>query len=496
MSYISLSFLIFVVVLMIIYYILPKNIRWIAILLGNIVFFLSLSGKLIIYVFLASLVAFFSAQLINKYGNHKKKIILISILIILSFLAVLKYNNFISSLINPIINIFGLNIPYMKFIMPIGISYYSLEMISYIVDVYRKKIVPEKNFLKLFTFFTYFPKIIEGPISRYGDLKEKIFGEKKFDYEKFVSAWVLIGYGFIKKLIIADRLGIFVDNVFKNSYTGIPAIMAVIMYTIQIYCDFSGCIDIISGVSELFGIKLPNNFKRPFFSQSIQEFWRRWHITLGEWLKDYIFYPISLSKMNMKLNLLVRKIKFKHLSKFIIIAFPLFFVWFVNGLWHGASVKYILYGLYYYTLMMLGVLLKPLLDKIVTLFKINTNVWSFKLFRILRTILIVCIGMLLFRSENINQFLIMFKGLISISMDVSISQLGLKLSDFLISGFFIVMIFCVELSCELGINIREKLNEQNLLFRWFVYLLIIFSVLIFGIYGRGYAAKSFIYGGF
>ena len=145
---------------------------------------------------------------------------------------------------------------------------------------------------------------------------------------------------------------------------------------------------------------------------------------------------------------------------------------------------------------MLGVLLKPLLDKIVTLFKINTNVWSFKLFRILRTILIVCIGMLLFRSENINQFLIMFKGLISISMDVSISQLGLKLSDFLISGFFIVMIFCVELSCELGINIREKLNEQNLLFRWFVYLLIIFSVLIFGIYGRGYAAKSFIYGGF
>ena len=496
MSYISLSFLIFVVLLMIIYYVLPKKIRWIAILLGNIVFFLSLSGKLIIYVFLASLVAFFSAQLINKYGNHKKKIVLLSILTILSFLAILKYNNFISSLINPIINIFGLNIPYMKFIMPIGISYYSLEMIAYVVDVYRKKTIPEKNFLKLFTFFTYFPKIIEGPICRYNDLKEKIFSDKKFDYEKIISAWVLIGYGFMKKLIIADRLGIFVDNVFKNSYTGIPAIMAIIMYTMQIYCDFSGYIDIISGVSELFDIKLPNNFRRPFFSQSIQEFWRRWHITLGEWLKDYIFYPISLSKMNMKLNLFVRKIKFKHLSKFIIIAFPLFFVWFVNGLWHGASVKYILYGLYYYVLMMLGVLLKPVLDKIVIFFKINTNVWSFKLFRILRTILIVCIGMLLFRSENINQFLIMFKGLFSISMDLSISQLGLKLSDFLISGFFIVIIFCIELSCELGVNIREKLNEQNLLFRWIVYLLIIFSILIFGIYGRGYAAKSFIYGGF
>ena len=156
MSYISLSFLIFVVVLMIIYYILPKKIRWIAILLGNIVFFLSLSGKLIIYVFLSSLVAFFSAQLLNKYSNYKKKIILISILIILSFLAVLKYNNFISSLINPIINIFGLNIPYMKFIMPIGISYYSLEMISYIVDVYRKKIVPEKKFFEIVYIYYIF----------------------------------------------------------------------------------------------------------------------------------------------------------------------------------------------------------------------------------------------------------------------------------------------------------------------------------------------------
>lgn len=198
----------------------------------------------------------------------------------------------------------------------------------------------------------------------------------------------------------------------------------------------------------------------------------------------------------MKLNLKVRKIKFKHLSKFIIIAFPLFFVWFFNGLWHGASIKYILYGLYYYLLMMLGVLLKPVLDKIVILLKVNTNVWSFKLFRILRTLLIVCIGMLLFRSENVNQFFSMIKGMFSLSSNVAFSNLGLNLLDFLVSCIFIIIIFSIELSQELGINVREKLNDQNLIFRWIVYLFIIFSILIFGIYGRGYAAKSFIYGGF
>lgn len=496
MNYVSLVFLIFVVLLISIYYILPKKRRWYVILIGNIIFFLSLSGSLIIFLFLSSLIAFFTANFIDKYKNKNRIVLILSIILILSFLIALKYSNFLFSLINPIINIIGFNIPYANLIMPIGISYYTLEMISYVVDVYRKKINPEKNFLKLFTFFSYFPKIIEGPISRYSNLKEEIFNEKKFDYENFKSAWVLIGYGFMKKLIIADRLGIFVDNVFKNNYVGIPVALAVIMYTIQIYCDFSGCIDIVSGVSELFNIKLPNNFKRPFFSQSIQEFWRRWHITLGEWLKDYIFYPISLSKINVKLNLKVRKIKFKHLSKFIIIAFPLFFVWFFNGLWHGASIKYILYGLYYYLLMMLGVLLKPVLDKIVILLKVNTNVWSFKLFRILRTLLIVCIGMLLFRSENVNQFFSMIKGMFSLSSNVAFSNLGLNLLDFLVSCIFIIIIFSIELSQELGINVREKLNDQNLIFRWIVYLFIIFSILIFGIYGRGYAAKSFIYGGF
>lgn len=495
MSYVSLKFLIFVICLMCIYYLFPKKYRWTILLIGNLYFFISLSGKLVIYSVIATLITYIFGLIIDK-TEHKKSFLNIGIILVLLFLIVLKYNNFISSLINPILKYINLNIPYKKFIMPIGISYYTLEMISYLTDVYRKKVCSEKNYFKLLTFFTYFPKLIEGPISKYSVYKEKMFNKITFDYEKFKNAWVLIGYGFIKKLIVADRLGIFVDNVFSNNYTGIIGILGITFYTIQIYCDFSGCINIVSGVSELFGIELPINFNRPFFSKSIEEFWRRWHITLGEWLKEYIFYPISLSKMNMKVNKMVRKIKFKHISKFIMIAFPLFFVWLTNGIWHGASIKYVLYGLYYYVLMMLGVLLKPVFDYIIKIFKINTKVWSFKLFRILRTIIIVCIGMLLFRSETIEQFIIMLKGITNLEITKSIFELGLIKKDFLIAAIYILIIFGVELSYELKVDVREKLNEQNLIFRWIIYLLIIFSILIFGIYGRGYAAKSFIYGGF
>lgn len=496
MSYVTLQFLIFVSVLLIIYYICPRKYRWITLLLGNLYFFFSISEKLILYSIGATFITYLMAILMKKKEKYEKKFMILGIVLVLGFLVVLKYNNFISSLLNPLIGNFGLKIPYAKFIMPAGISYYTLEMIAYIVDVHRKRTEPERNFFKLLTFFTYFPKLIEGPFSRYTSMKEKMFSEKKFDYEKFKCAWVLIGYGFIKKLIIADRLGIFVNNIFKENVTGFPLVIGIIAYTLQLYCDFSGCIDIVSGVSELFGIQLPCNFRRPFFSQSIQEFWRRWHITLGEWLKDYVFYPISLSKMNMKLNQNVRKIKSKYIVNFIIIAFPLLFVWLANGIWHGPSLKYVAYGLYYYILMMLGVLLKPLFDKIVKLLRINTEVWSFRLFKIVRTIVIVCFGMLLFRSNDLKQFFELTKGIFENGIGKSIAEFGLTMKDFNVCFIYLLVIFGVELAQEFGIDVRSKLNEQNLVFRWLVYLLIIFSIVIFGIYGSGYDASSFIYGGF
>ena len=488
MSYASVEFLLFVLVLVLIYYIFPKKHRYIVLLIGSLIFYYLFSGKYIIFILLSSVITYFSGKLIEKYNDKRKLILTLSILLNLSFLLVLKYNNFFGD----IFRVVGINIPYKKFILPIGISYYTLETISYLTDIYRKRMKAENNYLKVLLFLVYFPQIVEGPIANYSRLSKTLFNTEKFNYDNFVSSFVLIGWGFVKKLVIADRAGIFVNNVFENNYGGILLIIGILLYTLQIYADFSGCIDIVSGVSELFGVKLDENFKRPFFSKSIQEFWRRWHITLGTWLKEYVFYPISLSKINMKLNLKLMKMKSKYLSKFIITAFPLFFVWFFNGMWHGASFKYVVYGLYYYVLMMIGILLEPILKKIISIFKVNTEVWSYKFFQAIRTILIVCFGMFLFRVDSFAQMGVMLHSKAS----TALFSLGLKKADFalLIVGIFIMLI--VGVMQEFNINIREELQKQNLIFKWLVYYIIIFSIIIFGIYGKGYDAASFIYGGF
>lgn len=488
MSYASVEFLLFVLVLVLIYYIFPKKHRYIVLLIGSLIFYYLFSGKYIIFILLSSVITYFSGKLIEKYNDKRKLILTLSILLNLSFLLVLKYNNFFGD----IFRVVGINIPYKKFILPIGISYYTLETISYLTDIYRKRMKAETNYLKVLLFLVYFPQIVEGPIANYSRLSKTLFNTEKFNYNNFVSSFVLIGWGFVKKLVIADRAGIFVSKVFENNYGGILLVIGIILYTIQIYADFSGCIDIVSGVSELFGVKLDENFKRPFFSKSIQEFWRRWHITLGTWLKEYVFYPISLSKINMKLNLKLMKMKSKYLSKFLITAFPLFFVWFFNGMWHGASFKYVVYGLYYYVLMMIGILLEPILKKIISIFKVNTEVWSYKFFQAIRTILIVCFGMFLFRVDSFAQMGVMLHSKAS----AALFSLGLKKSDFalLIVGTFIMLI--VGVMQEFNINIRKELQKQNLIFKWLVYYIIIFSIIIFGIYGKGYDAASFIYGGF
>lgn len=488
MSYASIEFLLFVLVLVLIYYIFPKKHRYIVLLIGSLIFYYLFSGKYIIFILLSSVITYFSGKLIEKYNDKRKLILTLSILLNLSFLLVLKYNNFFGD----IFRVVGINIPYKKFILPIGISYYTLETISYLTDIYRKRMKAETNYLKVLLFLVYFPQIVEGPIANYSRLSKTLFNTEKFNYDNFVSSFVLIGWGFIKKLVIADRAGIFVSKVFENNYGGILLIVGILLYTLQIYADFSGCIDIVSGVSELFGVKLDENFKRPFFSKSIQEFWRRWHITLGTWLKEYIFYPISLSKLNMKLNLKLRKMKSKYISRFIITAFPLFFVWFFNGMWHGASFKYVVYGLYYYVLMMIGILLEPVFKKIISIFKINTEVWSYKFFQAIRTILIVCFGMFLFRVDSFKQMGLMIHS----NASASLFSLGLKKADFALLMVGILVMLVVGVMQEFNINIRKELQKQNLLFKWLIYYIIIFSIIIFGIYGKGYDAASFIYGGF
>lgn len=521
MQFISCEFFLFLLISVLLYYIVPKKFKWIILLFASYIYYFLNNQKLTIFLIISTISIYISGLMINKIKEKniiskditkeekkllkkkikkKKKIVLIlTIIINLGILIVLKYTNFFIGIFRSILfNCFKINleIPIFNFILPLGISYYTLQAISYIVDVYRGKYDGDKNLGRLALYLSFFPQVIEGPISRYDQTADQLYRGNKYEFKNIKIGILLILWGIMKKIVIADRAGIYVDNVFSGNYQGITVLIAIILYTIQIYVEFSGCMNIVMGIGKLYGVNLPDNFKRPFFSKSIQEFWRRWHITLGTWLKDYIFYPISLSKMNAWVLEKAQKIKIKYISNFIVIAFPLFFVWFCNGFWHGSGSKYILYGLYYYVIMMLGVLLKPIFDKIIKILKINVESKFYKLLQIVRTIILVMIGLTIFRATSFNSAMQM---IISIFNKTDINQvlnLGITIKEFILLIIMTIVIFIISLIQELNINIIEKINEKNIVFQWLIYIILLLVILIFGIYGIGYSASSFIYGGF
>ena len=512
MAIISIKFLLFVICLLFLYYIIPKKFRWIILLLGSVAFFYLSSHKLIIFILLSIISIYLTGlkltsinskiklldkeekELKKKYQKQKKLFLLCCIILNILFIVCTKYFSFTLNNINAVLNIFNItpiNLSF-KILVPIGISYYTLEAISYVVDVYRGKYEASKNPFKVALFLLYFPKIVEGPISRFNELSKEFYENNKLDFNKIIIGLDLVIYGLFKKLVIADRAGIYVNNIFSGNYGGITSILAMILYTVQIYAEFSGCIDIVRGVSYMFGIKLPTNFKSPFFSKDIQEFWRRWHISLGAWIKEYVFYPISLSKLNMKVMMFSKKHFNIYFYKFVCAAFPLFFVWIVNGIWHGASYKYVLYGMYYYVLMMIGLLISPLFDKIYTKLKINKKIINF--IHIIRTIIIVIIGMTLFRATSIHSFIKIMGSIFTPGS--GILSFGLTKVDFIILIITSLVVFLIDTLQEYTKLDLDNGFTKSIILRSIIYTILICTIVILGIYGSGYDTSSFIYGAF
>lgn len=526
----SLYFILFVAIVCILYFIVPKKVKWLVLLLSSYTFYFLSSSKLIVFLLITTLSIYLAAlwmgkidkkakqtcktiedktkkkEIKQKAKTKKKWVIALTVLINFGILAFVKYFNFIAGNLNSVFEMlhFQIEIPFRDLILPLGISYYTLQAISYVVDVYRAKIEPDKNLGRVALFVSFFPQIVEGPIGRYESLATQLYEPHKFSYKSAKFGIQLMLWGYFKKLVIADRAALFVNEVFGSyaQYSGITIILAIALYTLQIYAEFSGCMDIVRGTAQIMGIDMAVNFERPFFSKTVQEFWRRWHITLGTWLKDYIFYPISFSKFTLKLTEFAKKIfKNSYISKLIPAAFALFFVWFGNGMWHGASWKYICYGLYYYIIMLIGMLLEPLGNKIIEKLKINTKAFSYKLWQILRTTGFVFIGMLIFRSHSLADAwkmfcsIFTFKG-IGTLFNGTLFKIGCIPQDFIVLVVGVLMLLVVGLLQEKGYHIREKIQNQNLVFRWLLYYGVIFAIILFGIYGQGYAASDFIYGQF
>lgn len=513
--------LIFITGVFLIYTITPKKYKFIVLILSSYVFYFLVSKFLIIYVLITTITVYIVGERLTRYerqfklestglnrderkalkvvfSKKKKLFLLLGIVLNVGILMVLKYINFFGETINWAFNVFKIDysLPIVEIGLPLGISYYTLQALGYIIDVYRGK-YEGGNLFKVALFLGYFPALLEGPIGNFDKLADQLYQGNDFNFKSVISGSQLIIWGLIKKIVIADRLNIIVSSIFDNysEYSGIIIAFAIILFTFQLYAEFSGIIDIVTGVSEVFGIKLAQNFDSPLCSKDISEFWRRWHISLGAWFKDYIFYPITTSKWFNKLNKAVKQWGKPMLTIFITTAVALLPVWLLTGLWHGASWKYVVYGLYYYVLMLIGMFAKQMESKVLKLETKATPKW-FDVYKILRTFVLVNIGMLIFKCNDLAAAWDMFTHIFSGGSISLIANGVIDKWDFIMTILGIICLLAVEIIHYKGISIRETVAKTHFTIQWFFWIAAIFFIIIFGAYGNGYVEPDPIYGGF
>lgn len=526
MSVVSYSFLAFLFVSVFIYYIVPGKIQWGVLLLASLAFYgyagipyliLVITEALAVYVISRAMQKNLDRQdellvqadrktarkIKNEMKEGRKRYLVAALVILIGILAVFKGTGFVVENINRVLlHLKKEPLTAVHIIAPLGISFYTFMMISYLMDLYRGKISAQKNFLKYLTYVLYFPHVTQGPIARYEETASQMFTPHKFDYDVLTKGLWLMLWGFFKKLVIADRLSVFVTEVFGNSvnYRGPIFFIAAVLYSIQIYCDFSGCMDIVCGVSECFGIRLADNFIRPYFSQTLPEFWRRWHASLGAFFREYVFYPVSTSEVFLKLNTRARNRFGNTWGRNIASCLPILCVWILTGIWHGCSWNYIGWGLFHGCLICMSTLFEQPLAALTAKLKIRTDSVVWMIFRMLRTFFLCVIGRIIFIGNGIRNSLWMLKSCI-VDMGYRyhlVEDFPLNQRQWTVLALSCLILFGVSLAQELRMKqkkegtIRDWLAERNLVFRWIVLLTGIMFILIFGVYGSGIGVK-FIY---
>lgn len=520
--------IVFLPIVMVVYQVLPKRFRWAALLLASYVFFWCISNYLITYLLVSTvsiyvigrrigtLVATRAEQkklatkeerpAVERTYTHKIRLTLaLGLVINIGMLAACKYLLFAERTANSLLHLLGMatviDIP--PIAAPIGISFYTLIAASYLIDVTRGTIQADNNLGRVALFLSFFPQIFEGPICRYKDTTEQLMAGVSITSTSLFAGSLRILWGFAKKSIIADRLNLYVKNVFAapDAYDGGMIALAAVLYTIQLYCDFSGAIDVALGSARMFNITMPENFRQPFFSRTAAEFWQRWHITLGTWFKDYVYYPISLSKFSKRITSTLRKRIGNRYGPLVASSIALFAVWLGNGIWHGAGYQYIFFGLYYFVLIVSGSLILPVVQKATDAIGINRESWWYRGIQMLRTLILVFIGELFFRAEGLRAGLTMFGKMVNnFTLDSftngTVFATGIDGADFVALAFGIVVILVVGIIKERGTVILERIFTIPTALRWSIWIFLCVSIVIFGAYGGQYAPVDPIYANF
>ena len=428
-------------------------------------------------------------QKFNGYKKKARKYLYLAFVCIIGIWTFIKIGRF-------------LNLENIGLIVPLGISYYTLSSVGYVLDVYWRKTKPEHNFFLILTAMIYFPHIVQGPISKYESLIQQLKELPALEYERFCFGLQLMFWGYIKKLVIADRLSIYTTTVFSSieEYAGLEVLIAVIFCAVQIYMDFSGCMDIVRGISQAIGIQLAENFRNPFFSKSATEFWTRWHITLGAWTKEYIYLPIAMNPKFVKYTKQCKKSGKEWYSSFIKAIVPLSAVWLFTGLWHGTGMDYIVWGMYWCFIMTLSKELKWLGERTKKLFRIESDRMYYSVFQMLRTFLLFAIGRTFTVMGSLTGCVALWKQMFQESrvwvlFDEEIYSI-MERKDFWVALFFIGVALIVDILHEHHVEIRRKIAAQPILLRWMVYYAAAFAIIIVGIYGPEYDVANFVYGAF
>lgn len=526
MQYVSLLYLlVFLPAVLLLYRALPQRNRWKLLLAASYLFFFLQSTWLIFYLFFSTIVMHGvglwltysddALALADPEGSDsdaaaacarkKRRIVAYGVVAEIGLLLTLKYSAFFSGSFNQLLLKLpgSLQIPVKSFAVPIGISFYTLQSVSYISDVFRKRIRADDNLGRLALYMSFFPAVMEGPICRYSQTAEDLYAGRPLEYDNLVYGAQRIIWGLFKKLLIADRLDFMVNKIFGHygDYGGIVIAAGAILYTLQLYADFSGCIDITIGTGELFGLKLPENFRQPFFSKTASEFWRRWHITLGTWFKDYIFFPLSLTRFVKNMGKKGRQKFGRHIGQIAQSLIPLLGVWMCNGLWHGAGWNYIFYGIYYFVLILLEMLLEPAAAKTAAFLHLDRKGFVWRFLQCVKMAVIIFTGELFFRASSLRAGFAMFSSIFtgwdtSVLLDGTMLKLGMDLNDYLVVAAGVIVLLVVGIIHEKGISIRERVSGMRLPVRWAIYLAAILVVLIFGAYGDGYNFVEPLYAGF
>ena len=526
MTITSFSFLLFLAGTMLVFFLIPVKHRWLVLLAASLVFYvLAGSFGMLPLLVLTTFVVWAAGRKIaavyrtsdakiaqENPGREEKKalkaeakrqakrVLVGTLILVVGVLVVVKITRIFDEFFDGIYAGITSHVPgaALFLLVPLGISYYTFSTVGYLLDVYWRRYECEDNFLRFLLYAVYFPHIVQGPISRYNLLGQELKKELRYDRTRVIYGMQLMIWGFFKKMVIADRIALFIGNVYDgNHHPGSIFLLAMILDAFQIYTDFSGYMDIVLGASQIFGVQLEQNFNHPFFSRSVAEFWRRWHMSLGSWFRDYVYTPISMSGWMKSVNKSLKKKGAEGFGRFVKVVVPVMITWILTGLWHGTGKTYLAWGIYYGTLITLSEVLAPVFEKCNQLLHINTEARSFRVFQMVRTFCIFMGGRVLTSPGGLRRTLNVLVTIVTNLQpwkwfDRSIYGYGLDDRNMLVVAVGMLIVWAVSMLQERGC-VRDMLAKQNLVVRWAIIYAAIFAVLIFGIYGPNYDASQFIY---